>query len=433
MSEHHRDQARRAIEDTTDVVESARVRRERAHSPRASAGRRIGGFAEVSPAGDETRAAELEPPVAVERPDGWLVTAAELLAGDEPGPTPWLVEGLLVDEALGAIVGPPKVGKTWVVLELALAIATGRDVLDRFALPAPGPVVVVLEESGSAALHRRLDQLVRGADLSVEQRDGLARLYVAPNRRVRLDDRDWQRRLADAAVKLEARALFLDPLARLKSPGRDENAQKEMAVVLEYLRDLRDAAGGCAVTFVHHSGHETEHLRGSSDLESWWESKLTIGKSQRLKAEHREAEPTPPVEFRLAFDHRSTSVRLVEVERSRADMRVAVTAYLAENPTASGNEVDKQVSGRRETILELVAELQGGSHAAGTTGNHPSGADSQGGSHEPPHPRRGWGSGTTPVASGSRDPEPGDDAVPADPLVELEPDRQQCGNKDGQP
>ena len=56
----------------------------------------------------------------------FLVRASDLLAEPEPGPTPMLVDGMLVDRCLGAIVGRWKHGKTWGVLELAIAVASGE-------------------------------------------------------------------------------------------------------------------------------------------------------------------------------------------------------------------------------------------------------------------------------------------------------------------
>ncbi len=253
----------------------------------------------------------------------WLERASDLLREPDPGPQPWLIEKLLVDQALGAIVGRPKVGKTWLVLELATAIATGRDAIGRFTVPTPGPVIVVLEESGRKALRRRLDALARG---NATMPDQLEQLHFATNRRVRLDDPGWQNEITAATTELRPRAVFLDPLARLKSAGRDENEQKAMAPILEYLRDLRDTTGAAPI-FVHHTGHAGERLRGSSDLESFWESKIAV-KAANLTAEHREAEATGEVEYRVSFDHATQSVRLVEVEKPKPDLRAEVTKYL---------------------------------------------------------------------------------------------------------
>src|SRR5205809_1058849 len=44
---------------------------------------------------------------------GWLVDAAELLAEPDPGPTPWLVDELIVDRAIVAAVGRWKTTKSY--------------------------------------------------------------------------------------------------------------------------------------------------------------------------------------------------------------------------------------------------------------------------------------------------------------------------------
>ena len=55
----------------------------------------------------------------------WLIDAADLLAEPDPGPTPWLVEGLIVDQALTAVVGKWKTTKSYGLLDIGVSIATG--------------------------------------------------------------------------------------------------------------------------------------------------------------------------------------------------------------------------------------------------------------------------------------------------------------------
>ena len=296
-----------------------------------------------------------------DQPEPWLERASDLLAEADPGPTPFLVEELLVDGALGAVQGQPKTWKTWLELELARAIVTGTPALGRFAVPDPGPVILVLEESGRAALHRRLGALARG---TATRPAALADLHFAANRRVRLDDSEWQQRLQAAVEAIEPRAVFLDPLARLKHPGRNENAQDEMALLLDFMRQLRDEAPGgpCAVVFVHHEGHSGGHLRGSSDLESYWESKVAMrrdGEEAIFTSEHREAEAGGTHRFRLAWDVETSSVRLRLAEDDRQLEIVARAAeYLDEHPDASGNEIAAALGGNRQNVLRAVRHLR---------------------------------------------------------------------------
>jgi hypothetical protein len=291
----------------------------------------------------------------------WLERASDLLAEPDPGPTPFLVDELLVEACVGAVQGAPKTGKTWLILELAVSIASGRPAFDRFEIPGgPQGVILVLEESGRAALHRRLGALTRGNAIRPDELD---KLFFSANRRVRLDEPRWQEEIVDAVEHIAPSAVFLDPLARMKMPARDENTQMEMAPLLDFMRYLRDLNGRTAVVFCHHTGHEGTHLRGSSDLESYWESKVSLkrsGDEYDFASEHREAEAGETHRFRQAWDTETRSVRLRLVDDDRREeLQARVAAYLDEHPEASGNEVFKSLGGNRAQVLEAVAHLRG--------------------------------------------------------------------------
>jgi RecA-family ATPase len=139
----------------------------------------------------------------------WYLDAADLLGRDDPGPTPWLVEKLIVDRSLTAVVGRWKTTKSYGVLDICIAIATGHPAFGVFAIPEPGPVMSVNEESGEAALWRRLDALCRGRAIDPEELRG--QLFVSPNRRIKLDDAGWQAELIATGKQLQPRLFVFDP------------------------------------------------------------------------------------------------------------------------------------------------------------------------------------------------------------------------------
>jgi hypothetical protein len=331
----------------------------------------------------------------------WFESAADLLAEPDPGPTPFLVDELLVDGAIAALVGPPKHGKTWTLLDIAIAVATGELALSRFAVSERGPVLLILEESGRAALHRRLDMLVRGRAIKPGQ---LVEFYFAANRRVRLSELEWQKRLLDAATSRPWRLVAFDPLARIKGASVDENIQREIGPVLDFIRDLREASNA-TVAYSHHTPHDGTRQRGSSDLEAYWESKLTLVKekgTRTLRAEHREAEASRLYVVSFGFDATTRTVRLRAFED---ELEERVREYLDEHPDASANEVDDNVEGNRQRILELVGKYrEGGSDSPEPPGTTPPGQTWEvvpgGGSFRTP--------GTTPPDHGTEVvPEPG--------------------------
>jgi RecA-family ATPase len=87
----------------------------------------------------------------------------------EPRPAgqAWLVERLFGRGAVGFAAGPPKLGKTWICCELALAVATGTPALGHFAVPTSGTVVFYGAEDDQPSLRSRFEGI---ASLSVGQR-----------------------------------------------------------------------------------------------------------------------------------------------------------------------------------------------------------------------------------------------------------------------
>ena len=64
------------------------------------------------------------------------------------GESRWLVQPLWSTGAVGIIGGAPKSCKTWLALELAVAVASGKPCLGRFPVPTAGPALVFAAEDG---------------------------------------------------------------------------------------------------------------------------------------------------------------------------------------------------------------------------------------------------------------------------------------------
>lgn len=291
----------------------------------------------------------------------WLIDAGALLDEPDPGPTRWLVEGLVVDQALVAAVGKWKTTKSYALLDVCISIATGRPAFGVYAIPTPGAVVFVNEESGRTALRRRIDHLCRGRAIAADEIRG--RLHVAANTSMKLDDPDWQAQLIELGRTIQPRLFVFDPLARMKNAARDENAQTDMAPVIEYLRHLRDETGA-AVCFVHHTGHQGERMRGSSDLESAWETRLTWKRDGQslaveIESEHREAEAAPTVRYRLQWDGDTRTMRLqADQPETPPTLADRILEWLAEHGPATTEDVRQGVGVRKADVLRTLETLE---------------------------------------------------------------------------
>ena len=115
------------------------------------------------------------------------MTARELLAMEFP-PLRWLVEGIL-PEGVSLLVSPPKVGKTRLATQLAIAVASGGYALNHRATTCrPTEVLYLILESGNRRAQKDLKQLGGDAPHMVD------RLHVAA---------DWRRLSAGGSTDLE--------------------------------------------------------------------------------------------------------------------------------------------------------------------------------------------------------------------------------------
>ena len=302
----------------------------------------------------------------------WLIDAADLLAEPDPGPTPWLVEDLVVEGAIVAAVGRWKTTKSYGLLDLCLSIASGQPAFGH-AIPEPGPVVFANEESGRAALWRRLDSLCRGRALDPERLRG--KLLLGANARIRLDDQGWQDELVQLGLDVRPRLYVFDPLARFKAAAREENAQGDMAVLIDYLRLLRQETGA-AVCFVHHTGHQGDNMRGSSDLESIWETRLTwkrdaASSTVTVTSEHREAEAAEPVTYKIGWEGDTRTMRLDVVlpdGKPTLGDRILAALVVKGDDGMTTDQLRESVEVRRTDVVRTLETME----TAGTAYRAPS-------------------------------------------------------------
>ncbi|MDC7338944.1 AAA family ATPase [Streptomyces lydicus] len=86
-------------------------------------------------------------------------TADQLMAAEFPEPK-WAVPGILA-EGVNLLAGPPKVGKSWLSLGLALAVAAGGYAFDSVPVDG-GPVLYLALEDTPRRLQTRMGKMLGG-------------------------------------------------------------------------------------------------------------------------------------------------------------------------------------------------------------------------------------------------------------------------------
>lgn len=233
----------------------------------------------------------------------------------QPEEQRWLIEGLWSAEAVGIVGGEPKCCKSFLALDMAVAVASGTPCLGRFPTVRRGRVLLFAAEDSLAVVRQRLVGIAAATNTALDALD--IHVIIAPV--VRLDIELDRTRLEDTVRALRPALLVLDPFVRLHRV--DENASAEVAPLLDFLRGLQRRYQ-VAVVLVHHARKGASHirggqaLRGSSELHAWGDSNLYLRRNAddelSLAIEHRAAASVDGLSISLHADGDALSLRVVD-------------------------------------------------------------------------------------------------------------------------
>lgn len=279
----------------------------------------------------------------------------------------WLIEQLWLSAGVGILGGAPKVCKTYLATELALAVASASHALGRFRVHRPGPVLFYGAEDSLPALRERFQ------GLALARRLELASLpvYLLDVPVLRLDRTIDLARLRTVISELEPRLMVLDPFVRMARI--DENSAADVSAVLGSLREIQ-RAHDLAVLLVHHArkspaANPAQALRGSSDFAAWSDSNLYITRRSNrltLHLEHRSAPAPEPLDFRLVPEP-APHLRLLDGDtigpNDQPDFDPLQTEILdrlaiARRPVPTV-ELRKMLCKRKEDVVRALTDLAG--------------------------------------------------------------------------
>ncbi len=205
-------------------------------------------------------------------------------------PLRYLVKGLLNLDSQVTWYGAPGAGKTYSALDLAAAIATGREWMDRRV--RQGAVLYLVYE-GAAGLKRRVKALIQQRRLEPD-----SPLYVKAAS-WRFDQQTDRQALAKYAAQLPRLSLIvIDTLAHALGSG-DENSAKDMGEFNKTVALLKAKTGAC-ILVVHHSGKNAENgARGSSALLGAVDTEICVEPGLIRSTKQRDMDGSATIGFRL--------------------------------------------------------------------------------------------------------------------------------------
>lgn len=178
-------------------------------------------------------------------------------------PVQWLIEGMLTTDGFSITYGPPGSLKTFLVLDQALHICSGRPWNDRAV--RSGKVLYVAGE-GVRGIARR----VKAWCLKHEVDPATLPFRLLPASVNLSQEPDVKKLIRTAVAQMEedgecVALVVIDTVAR-SIPGMDENSATEMGRFVAAVEDIKTGVS-CHLLGVHHSGKdETRGARGSNAL-----------------------------------------------------------------------------------------------------------------------------------------------------------------------
>lgn len=203
--------------------------------------------------------------VAVRRFQSKTITGTAILHVAPPEP---LIDGYLSLNSLAILYGPPAAGKSLLTLDWAMSVATGS-YWHGHAVQRARVLYAVAE--GASGMAARFDAWRTRAQIyGDEPFSELHWLLDAPN----MYQRDAAAAFTEYARHVAPEFIVLDTFARC-IVGADENAAKDIGVVIGNLERLREATNA-TVLLAHHTPKSGDGMRGSTAIEGAVDTAIQI-------------------------------------------------------------------------------------------------------------------------------------------------------------
>jgi archaellum biogenesis ATPase FlaH len=299
----------------------------------------------------------------------------EIVWGDgiENLPDPeWLINGVIVRGSLSVLYGKSGVGKSFVSLDMAGAIASG---MDWHGLDTHQGAVLYIAAEGIGDLGLRLEAMRHHRGI-----DSLANVgaILEP---VNLMEREGSLNLSNLEDTSGAPPVLVivDTLAR-SMVGGDENSAKDMMQVVADCQRLQEATGA-TVLIIHHTGKDGLQERGSSALLAAVDTHIKLvaatgrGGGIRLRCDKQKmASPFDPIDLALTPSRRSLAVTTAQAALSDRDR--AAIGLLVDGPLTHAEWKARFTDGGRRSDSTFNRAL-GDIKASGFVRQVPSGSASR--------------------------------------------------------
>ena len=277
-----------------------------------------------------------------------MLSAADLLSN--PKPIRWLVRDMLEADTLAMIFGDPGSAKSFLALDMAACIATGKPFHGHRTTAG---AVAYLAGEGHAGIARRLAawRIKFGKEIDSAPLYISSRAAPLPNSEADLCDA-----LSDALGNKpdELSLIVVDTIAR--HLVGDENTQADAGRFVDALDRLRMRYPGATILAVHHTGHgDKQRARGSTVFRAAVDAEMKVEKN----TSHIVTIECTKSKDALPFENMAFSLRTVELPKSWADEdgNPATSAILSPCEVPTSKAPARKLGVNQSKALAVLREL----------------------------------------------------------------------------
>jgi hypothetical protein len=224
------------------------------------------------------------------------VRFATVSASDLAKPVPpmeWLVRGVWPRKSFGPMGGAKKTLKSYNLLSVAVAVASGAPLFGEFEVVSPGPVVFYVGEGGQAPFQRRLQAIAHAYGVDLRDLPLHAVFEVGA-----LDGQDFTDALKRNMDDLQPELVIVDPLYAFHPSGIEAQNLYERGRMLAGVSSL--VANDTALIIADH--FRKTGNQGALDLDSIAQSGMSQWADSWILQNHREPVDLATGSYRLEVE-----------------------------------------------------------------------------------------------------------------------------------
>ena len=296
--------------------------------------------------------------------------------GDEQ--VKWLIEDWFPDETIAFMVAPPGHYKTWLLLDLAVAVSGGKPFLGDYKVEKTGPVIIIQQEDHHGQLVERLATIIHSRypmgdgspNINDEFNAGLPPdlpIYFHPDRMLRFDKPEVVTAFAKQIAALKPALVIIDPLY---SVGGTDDYLAKTAENMFVLKQMRDRFG-CSFLVSHHAKKGAtggrEGMWGSqflnAFLETGWQIRSDEGEmSIKLQRHFKVKGAMAPLKLEFDINTHGVGARygvdISKVEAGTNDKTENLILGVLKKRPLKAAEIAKELKVHRSTISRALKKME---------------------------------------------------------------------------